>query len=80
MGFNVSPTGYFYVCNADRNAYGFFGKMIFEETLVSYEWDSIWIEKKLFEMLEVLNSDVIPDHNRSCENCAYSHQRALLES
>ena len=80
MGFNVSPTGYFYVCNADRNADGFFGKMIFEETLVSYEWNSDWIEKKLFEMLEVLNSDMIPERNQSCENCAYAHQRTLLKS
>ena len=80
MGFKVSPTGYFYVCNADRNADGFFGEMIFEETLVSYVWNSDWIEEKLFAMLEVLNSDVIPERNQSCENCAYSHQRALLES
>ena len=80
MGFKVSPTGYFYVCNADRNADGFFGKMLFEETLVAYEWNSDSIEEKLFAMLKILNSDVIPEHNQSCENCAYSHQRARLEN
>ena len=29
MGFEVDETSYFLVCNADRNAEGFYGKMDF---------------------------------------------------
>ena len=79
MGFDVSPIAYFYVCNADRSAPGFGGKMYFEETLVPYQWDSSWIEKRVFEMLEILNSDKMPESNLACENCAYSRQRAIME-
>ena len=50
MGFKVSPTGYFYVCNADRNAKSFSGQLIFEETLVPYECNPYWIEEKILEI------------------------------
>ena len=79
MGFDVAPIAYFYVCNADRLASGFGGKMTFEETLVPYHWDSSWIEPKIYEMLETLNSDTMPDSNVACENCAYSRERAIME-
>ena len=79
MGFDVSPRGYFYVCNADRSAPGFAGQMTFEETLVPYEWRSDWIEERVRKMIDVLNSTKLPDPTPSCENCAYAHQRAAIE-
>jgi hypothetical protein len=79
MGFEVSPISYFYVCNADRSAPAFDSKMIFEETLVPYEWDSSWIEDKVLEMIDLLNSKKLPEDNPSCENCAYAQQRNIVE-
>jgi hypothetical protein len=79
MGFDVSPTSYFYVCNADRSVPDFGGRMLFEETLVPYAWDSNWIEPKLVEMIQALNSQEMPDSNPACENCAYARYRASLE-
>ena len=79
MGFEVSPISYFYVCNADRNALAFDSKMVFEETLVPYAWDSSWIEDKVLEMIDLLNSKKLPEHNPSCENCAYAQQRNIVE-
>lgn len=78
MGYSVSPTGYFYVCNADRTADLFDGKLSFNETLVPYEWSCDWIEEKLWEMITVLNSHTLPDSNPSCENCAYARQRTSV--
>ena len=80
MGFEVSPTSYFYVCNADRNAESFDSKMDFYETLVPYEWDASWIEGKVIEMITLLNSEELPERNNSCENCAYAHQRSIKEN
>ncbi len=80
MGFEVSPTSYFYVCNADRTADSFNSKMNFYETLVPYEWDSSWIEEKVIEMIDLLNSEELPEINSSCENCAYAHQRTIKEN
>jgi hypothetical protein len=53
--------------------------MIFEETLVPYEWDSSWIEDKVLEMIDLLNSKKLPEHNPFCENCAYAQQRNIIE-
>ena len=78
MGFKISETSYFYVCNADRNAEAFSGRMMFEETLVPYIWDASWVGEKLVEMLNVLNSTELPEENPACENCAYANQRTVL--
>ena len=43
MNFEVSETGYFLVCNADRGADGYFGKMDFSETLIPYACNPDWI-------------------------------------
>jgi len=79
MGFSVSSTSYFYVCNADRQAEAFNGTMAFQETLVPYPWQADWIEEKLQNMIGVLNSATLPESNEACENCAYAKQRARLE-
>ena len=80
MNFEVDDTSYFLVCNADRNAEGFFGKMDFFETLVPYKWNTDWIPEQLSNMLKTLNSDEIPEGNASCMNCAYARQRAQYDS
>jgi hypothetical protein len=79
MGFGVSPIGYFYVCNADRSAPTFNGQIHFQETLVPYTCNTNWIDPKIRAMIDVLNSFSLPQHNPSCENCAYSHQRSVIE-
>jgi len=80
MGFKVAPVGYFYVCNADKHALGFYGQMNFEETLVPYQLNITWIPSKITEMLSVLNGKKTPESNPACENCAYSRERSLMES
>jgi hypothetical protein len=77
MGFDVSGTSYFYVCNEDGQAPGFHGKLTFQETLVPYEWSSDWIESSVKKMIKTLNSTEVPSSNISCENCAYARQRQL---
>ena len=79
MGFDVCKTSYFLVCNADRNAEGFYGKLDFSETLIPYDWNIDWIPEKLEKMLETLNSTEIPNSNESCMNCAYSRQRSVFD-
>ena len=65
----------FLVCNADRNANQFAGKLDFSEVLIPYNWDSGWIPKRINEMIEVLNSERTPDGNFSCKNCVYARQK-----
>ena len=77
IGHSVSPISYFYVCNADRNASSFDSKLDFEETLVPYVWNLDWIDEKVLEMIDLLNSQKLPEANPSCENCAYVKQRNI---
>jgi hypothetical protein len=71
MNFEVSEISYFYVCNGEKTNKRFDNKMDFKTTLIPYQVDTSWIESKLIEMKEVLNQDIPPDINSSCEKCAY---------
>ena len=79
MKFKVSPSSYFLVCNANRHADGFGGRMIFSETLIEYKYSTKWIPDRVQEMINVMNNDEIPLSNPSCENCAYAKERSLIE-
>ena len=79
MNFAVSNVSYFLVCNADRKTDGFFGEMKFQEVLIPYQWNSDWVHGKVIEMIDLLNSNIAPDSNQSCKNCAYARQRAAFE-
>ena len=79
MNFDVSDTFYFLVCNANRKADGFFGKLDFEEVLVPYKWNTEWIPRKVSEMINCMNSEEIPESNVACKNCAYAKQRGIVE-
>ena len=79
MGHDVSETFYFLVCNANRKADGFFGKLDFEEVLVPYKWKAQWIPKKVSEMIDYMNSEEIPESNVACKICAYARQRGNME-
>ena len=72
MGFEVSEASYFLVCNANRNA----EIWLFDfQSLIPYHWDSDWIPSKIQEMINLLNSERIPEGHTSCKNCAYARQR-----
>ena len=76
MGFELDATSYFLVCNAKRDDEGFEKTLNFDEYLVPYLWNIDWIENKLEEMVNVMNSEEIPKSNSSCKNCAYAEQYA----
>ena len=78
MGFSVYKTSYFLVCNAKRDAEKFDGSMLFDEYLIPYNWSIDWIDKKLDEMVLLMNQTEIPESNESCRNCAYSEQYSKL--
>ena len=78
MGFDVKDTA-FLVCNADRDADGFYGKMNFQEVLIPYLWKSNWIREQIVKMIKLLNDKKAPNANSSCKNCAYTKQANLYE-
>ena len=79
MGFDVYPMGYFFVCNANRDENGFYGKMNFEEAIIPYQLDYSGIESSILEMHSLMNAPFVPESNVACENCAYARQRNSFE-
>jgi hypothetical protein len=53
--------------------------MDFSETLVPYRHNISWITAKVEEMITLMNQKKVPESHFSCENCAYSKQRAKVE-
>ena len=80
LGYKTSPTSYFLVVNGEYDETGFHGNMKFSEHLSPYKHDTSWIESKVEEMIQCMNSESIPEINESCENCAYAYERARLET
>ena len=71
MGFEVADIAYFYICNGEKNHDKFDSKINFSITIVPYTTKTSWIDKKICEMKSLLESDQIPEINKSCERCAY---------
>jgi len=71
MNFKVSDTAYFYVCNGDKNYEKFDGALNFTTTLVPYQTNTSWIDQKIIEMKQTLDSETVPKINKSCEKCMY---------
>ena len=71
MNFKVSDISYFYVCNADKNHEKFDNKLNFTTTLVPYKTNTSWIDKKIIEMKQTLDSQDTPEINKYCEKCMH---------
>lgn len=70
-GFKVSNTAYFVYANGDADKKAFDGKLEFDVKVIPYVGDDSWIEGKLKEMKECLDSDEIPESSDDCDYCRY---------
>lgn len=70
-GFTVSPTGYFVYCNGDTDTEAFDGKLEFDIKIIPYEGDTSWVEEVIFDAIDCLKSDTIPESGEDCDFCAY---------
>ena len=54
---------------------GFFvhfdSKLNFTTALVPYQTNTSWIDKKIIEMKQTLDSQEVPEINKSCEKCMH---------
>lgn len=73
-GFKVSDTAYFVYCNGktDRNAFD--GILEFDLQIIEYHGNDSWIEPKLLEIKNCLESKKIPELNPNCSYCQYVTQ------
>ena len=80
MGYKVSKDAYLYICNAKEVEEGFHGKMLFDETLIHYKIKTDYLDDHIQGMIDLMNSEDVPESNFSCENCAYARQRSVYDT
>ncbi len=78
-GLQVADTGYFVYANGHTDRPTFDGKLEFKVTLLPYTGNAAWIEPKLMEIKECLNSDKIPEAVTTCEYCKFVKERMAYE-
>ena len=70
-GFKVSSTGYFVYCNGDTDKEAFDGRLEFNIKIIPYTGDDSWVEGVIFDAIECLKSDKLPDNGEDCDFCKY---------
>jgi hypothetical protein len=70
-GFEVSDTGYFVYVNGKKDKEAFDGRLEFDITLISHKGEDSWVEKRILEIKECLDSNEPPLPNASCTYCGY---------
>ena len=76
----VSDDAYLYVVNARGLEEEFDNKLLFEPTLIHTKIKTDYLEDKIQNMIDAMNSTKIPDSNKSCNNCAYARQRSKTDT
>ena len=75
----ISNDAYLLVVNARGLEEKFDNKLLFESTLVHTKVKDDALENEIQEMIDVFNSDNVPESNKLCKNCAYARQRSVID-
>ena len=75
----ISNDAYLLVVNARGLENKFDNKLLFESTLIHTKVKDDYLENEIQEMIDVFNSDNVPDSNKLCKNCAYARQRSVID-
>ena len=78
--YEISSDSYLYVVNGMDVKEGFNGKIKFSETLIYHKIETDYLDNEIQNMFDAINSDKIPEANKSCKNCAYARQRSKTDT
>ena len=79
LEFDISEDSYLYVVNGLELEEGFNSQIKFSETLIYHKIETDYLEDKIQNMIDTMNSTKIPEGNKSCKNCAYARQRSVID-
>jgi hypothetical protein len=77
-GFKVSNSAYLLYYNGRRNAEMFNNSLSFDYRLIEIKCNDNWVENKVFEAIDLLRSDILPNGSKSCNTCQYIKDRSLV--
>ncbi|MDD3375373.1 MAG: PD-(D/E)XK nuclease family protein [Candidatus Omnitrophica bacterium] len=68
---DVSNTGYFVYCNANKNRKSFDGHLDFDVEVLGYIGDDAWVDGVIQSAYDCLCNDHLPEFSETCEFCQY---------
>ncbi len=80
QGLDVSNTGFFVYCNADKSKIGFDSKLEFKIEILPYEGNDAWVETVVVQAHQCLMNDNRPDYSPGCLYCAYFQATKKIET
>ena len=80
LKFDVSNTGYFVYCNADKSKEAFNATLTFKIEIITYIGSVDWVEPVILEAHKCLLLDELPDASNECEYCLYRQISVEVES
>jgi hypothetical protein len=69
--FLVDSTGIFVFVNGKADKQAFDAKLEFDVQIISYVGDDSWVEGKVIEIKQCLDSSLVPESSENCEHCNY---------
>ena len=79
LEYKISSDSYLYVVNGLDVDEGFNSEIKFSETLIHHKIETEYLDDKIQNMINTINSKKIPDGDKSCKNCAYARQRSVID-
>ena len=80
LEYGISDDSYLYVVNGLDVEEGFNAEIKFSETLIHHKIETDYLDNEIQNMIDTINSEKIPESNKSCKNCAYARQRSVIDS
>ena len=77
-GFSVADEAYLVYFNGKKNEKFFNNQLKFEAYVIKLECSSSWVEVKVLETVNLLQSNKFPQPSPTCEYCNYLKKRWLL--
>ena len=74
-GFKVAKEAYILYFNGKKNKNFFNKKLEFDFHLIKLNCSTKWVEKKIFETVDLLRSKTFPKSSKNCEYCNYLKKR-----
>lgn len=77
-GIPMSEEAFFYYSTGDNTKDMFEDKLEFRTYVIPHTCDLSWIEPTLDELIEMVESDDVPESGSDCKYCIYHHNRMSL--
>jgi hypothetical protein len=78
-GYKVSSTGFFVYCNGNTDLEAFDSKLEFDIKIIPYVGDDSWVEKTVYDVIDCLKSDKLPEPGIECDFCKYRQAVKVYE-